>query len=169
MARADRMLVGEVRKLSKALPALFAQWGLSADPTSGPCENNGFPEYVGYSHRFDCPVRVRPIGFDRTGSIWLACRFDVEYPRADLRWDDGLNSFHYRDIKKHLRDSAGANYCNGKFNSHIFDRLTADEVLSVWDNHLSAMIGFAGNNPPGPDQFVRGIRRSTREAIGSPC
>jgi hypothetical protein len=77
---------------------------------------------------------VYPI-FD--GHPWLACRFVRPYPRPDLPWNASENERIFQDI----RDALGSvNPHSGKYNCHIFERLTAKEVLVRFESHLKSVL-----------------------------
>lgn len=101
----DEMLVAEKRKLEKIMPAILHELGF--------VKNNECPRprWTRWSVRFNCAFRVA-VYADYGGYPWLACSFRRE-------------SGGYKDI-------VGANPFSGKFNCHLFERVTAEQAAAQW-------------------------------------
>lgn len=109
-----RLLKAERNKLERMIPGLMHDLRFGVD-------SNNPDQYIGYSVKFRCMVSVHP--FIERDSPWLACRFNR--PKGE----------RYADIP-------GANPFTGKYNCHIFERMTADDALEEFRLHLLGMIGF---------------------------
>ena len=122
----DRMLAGEERKLAKLVPDLLMRHGFTFDILLN--------AWVARSSRFNCEFRASLIA-DGCGWPFLATQFHRPYVRPDLSWDNPVNQNRYREIRSAL-GKLEVCYYTGKFNCHIFSRMTAEEALARFENHL---------------------------------
>jgi hypothetical protein len=127
----DRMLAHEERKLAKLVPDLLVQYGFTFDVLLN--------VWVARSSRFNCEFRASLIA-DGCGWPFLASQFYRPYVRPDLPWDNPVNQNRYRDIRLALGKMEFC-YYTGKFNCHIFSKMTAIEALARFENHIQEAMG----------------------------
>lgn len=162
--RNKKMLAAQERKLLNLLPGMLAELGFTQTKPPG----DSYPvhgEYVLACPWFDgakpldwaaedwpqnreliehpeyrelqaqgTTLTVTPM-LDNDGWPWLACKFRRE-PLAIGRELGDIRHNQYYDLHKYL----GVAYYSGKWNCHIFERMTGEEALAEFRRHLTGAL-----------------------------
>ncbi len=136
--KSDRMIKSEVEKLVMLVPAMLTRLGFKQQSVRAGSLDTWVRRCGRFDEQRECFFRIHPI-MDEDGHPWLACEFDRDgYRDPSKPWDDRVNRESYRDIRNVL---GNVNQFTGKFNEHIFERLTAVEVLVRFERHICYAFG----------------------------